>query len=130
MNNCMKQEDAMNMSNEQAINILIPLRNMMRDQYGCPISDAYFALDKAIEVLKQTESHWIPCSERLPEYSGTYLVTLVDEDGQTWGDTCEWDSTFGGRWLAVFDSEYRDVSNVVAWMPLLEPYAERRTDEN
>lgn len=53
MNDCMTQGDAMNMNNEQAVSILIPLRDMMRDQYGCPISDAYFALDKAIEALKQ-----------------------------------------------------------------------------
>ena len=59
MNDCMTQEDAMNMNNEQAVSILIPLRDMMRDQYGCPISDAYFALDKAIEALKQpTSAHW------------------------------------------------------------------------
>jgi len=48
---CMTREDAENMDNEQAKAILITLRNMMRDQYGCPISDAYFALDKAIKAL-------------------------------------------------------------------------------
>lgn len=47
----MTQEEAMNMSNEQAIQILIPMRNMMCDQNGCPISDAVFALDKAIKSL-------------------------------------------------------------------------------
>lgn len=47
----MTQEEAMNMSNEQAVQILIPMRNMMCDQSGCPISDAVFALDKAIESL-------------------------------------------------------------------------------
>lgn len=51
MSNTMAQEEAMNMSNEQAIQILIPMRNMMCDRYGCPISDAVFALDKAIEAL-------------------------------------------------------------------------------
>ena len=51
MSDCMTQEDAMNMDNQQAINILQPLKEMMRDQNGCPISDAYFALDKAINAL-------------------------------------------------------------------------------
>lgn len=51
MSECMTQEDAEKMSNQQAVNILKPLRDMMRDQHGCPISDAYFALDKAIKVL-------------------------------------------------------------------------------
>ena len=47
----MTQEEAMNISNEQAVQILIQMRNMMCDQNGCPISDAVFALDKAIESL-------------------------------------------------------------------------------
>ena len=51
MSDMMTQEEAMNMSNEQAVQILIPMRNMMCDQNGCPISDAVFALDKAIEAL-------------------------------------------------------------------------------
>ena len=55
MSECMTQEDAMNMSNEQAVAILKPLRDMMRDQYGFPISDAYFAVGKAIEALSQPQ---------------------------------------------------------------------------
>lgn len=51
MSDMMTQEEAMNMSNEQAVRILIPMRNMMCDQNGCPISDAVFALDKAIGAL-------------------------------------------------------------------------------
>lgn len=55
----MVQEEAMNMSNEQAVQILIPMRNMMCDQ--CPISDAVFALDKAIEALsiEKPQGEWI-----------------------------------------------------------------------
>ena len=55
MSECMTQEDAMNMSNEQAVAILKPLMNMMRDQNGCPISDVYFAVGKAIEALSQPQ---------------------------------------------------------------------------
>lgn len=61
MSECMTQEDAERMDNEQAVAILKPLRDMMRDQYGCPISDAYFALDKAITALLQpqrTNGRW------------------------------------------------------------------------
>lgn len=68
MSDCMTQEDAMNMNNEQAVSILIPLRDMMRDQHGCPISDAYFALDKAIEALEQPErkkGKWIEKFDRI-----------------------------------------------------------------
>lgn len=55
MSECMTQEDAVNMSNEQALQILKPLHDMLLDQYGCPISDAFFALGKAIEALKCEE---------------------------------------------------------------------------
>ena len=44
------------MSNEQAISILKPMMNMMRDQHGCPISDACFALDKAVAALSEADS--------------------------------------------------------------------------
>lgn len=51
MRECMPQEDAMYMSNEQAVQILKPLHDMMIDQHGCPISDAVFALEKAMDAL-------------------------------------------------------------------------------
>ena len=39
------------MTNEQAVKILKPLRDMMIDQNGCPISDAVYALDMAIQAF-------------------------------------------------------------------------------
>lgn len=51
MTDYMNQDEAMNMTNDQAVQILEPLRDMMRDQHGCPIGDAYFAIDKAIQAL-------------------------------------------------------------------------------
>lgn len=61
MSDMMTQEEAMNMSNEQAVRILIPMRNMMCDQNGYPISDAVFALDKAIGALSadRPQGKWI-----------------------------------------------------------------------
>lgn len=55
MCDCMTQEDAERMDAHQAVQILKPLRDMMLDQWGCPISDAYFALGKAIEALERSE---------------------------------------------------------------------------
>lgn len=52
------QEDAMNMSLEQAIAILIPMRDMMLDQHSRPISDAYYALDKVIKYVDR-RGRWI-----------------------------------------------------------------------
>lgn len=79
----MTQEDAMNMSNEQAVQILIPMRNMMCDQNGCPISDAVFALDKAIESLSADvapirHGHWIEMS--YDEYKCSACEKVVREE--------------------------------------------------
>ena len=63
MNDCMTQEDAERMDASQAVQILKPLRAMMLDQNGCPISDAYFALGKAIEALKQQHGYWITLTD-------------------------------------------------------------------
>lgn len=72
----------------------------------------------------EPEPHWILCRERLPEYSGRYLVSVLDgidrrttvapyhPQRRTW--------TLTGR-MAYW--------KVIAWMPLPEPYKERRTDE-
>lgn len=56
----------------------------------------------------QSVNEWVPCSERLPEEEVTVLVT--NEDGIVYVD-CLVD----GVWMV-----WRD--NVVAWMPLPEPY--------
>ena len=71
----MTQEEAMNMSNEQAVQILIPMRNMMCDQNGCPISDAVFALDKAIEEYDK-----MPGKRAILAFGSlSYLGMLTDE---------------------------------------------------
>lgn len=118
----MSQEDAMNMSNEQAIQILKPFRDMMIDQHGCPISDAVFALDKAIEALSvQPEQQWIPCKTALPE-KGQYVLCqcragimdvlhLTDDNG--------WYKDSTHIYMHGF---------VLAWMPLPEPYREEGTE--
>lgn len=81
------------------------------------------SLDMAIEALER--QRWIPCSVRLPDKEGDYLVTLLD-DGRTWVEIALWNETFGGRWQAVLynDVDYSDISNVIAWKPLPEPYQE------
>lgn len=114
MSDMMTQEEAMNMSNEQAAQILIPMRNMMCDQNGCPISDAVFALDKAIEALSADRpQEWIPCSERLPsnfsEDETVLATTDVDGDGVI-------------QMFAVDIESFYLKGYVSAWMPLPKPW--------
>ena len=80
MADCMTQEDAMNMSIEQAIEILVPMRDMMLDQNGCPISDAYFALDKVIKYAER-RGKWI---ERNPLESEVCRLIGCSECGKSY----------------------------------------------
>lgn len=116
----MSQEDAMNMSDKRALKILKPMRDMMRDQNGCPISDAYFALEKAIDAL--TAQQWIPCSEILPDAQTEVIVSCIDDSGDTrfLYTSSGWVTTDGEYWIV--DNEIN--SFVKAWMPLPEPYRE------
>ena len=60
-------------------------------------------------------ARWIPCSERLPEKDGRYLVTC-----RNWGawvvDWNIWHNEPKQSW--VYEQ------GVIAWMPLPEPYEE------
>ena len=77
-------------------------------------------LDKVPSVTPK-QPGWIPVTEK-PIEGGQYIVTLKD-DKEVWTDIAEWNPTFGGRWQAeFFDCEYRDIDNVVAWMPLPKPW--------
>lgn len=68
------------------------------------------------------EPHWIPVTER-PDKSGDYLATLID-GAEKWVEIIYWNETFGGSWQAVIGDEeyYSTIGNVIAWMPLPEPF--------
>lgn len=61
--------------------------------------------------IAHPESHWIPCSERLPEVGREILFCDIDGDIFVGHRAIE-------HWWSVDDK----VKNVTAWMPLLEPY--------
>lgn len=66
-----------------------------------------------INSVKASAQQWIPCSERLPDKDGIYLVTH-----RTFGKLeVTWNIFYGGEhasWL------WND--EIIAWMPLPEPY--------
>lgn len=73
---------------------------------------------------------WRSVSEK-PNKSGQYLCTLCDKDG-VFLALVEWNETFNGRWQVVFEGEYdySDIGNVLAWMPLPEPYKGEIEEQN
>lgn len=70
-----------------------------------------FLKDTAESFMRENQSaqQWIPCSERLPDQNGKYLVV----GRQKAINILKFD---GGRWYGKW--------GVVAWMPLPEPYKE------
>lgn len=77
-------------------------------------------LQECIERLPSAQSQWIPCSERLPRTEDFMIITMLDDSGDIpiiYSDF-GWYASVGGFW--VVDNETR--KNVIAWMPLPEPY--------
>jgi hypothetical protein len=62
-------------------------------------------------------SEWIPVNERLPEEGVTVLITWNGHIDLGKYEEHEW------WWLAeAFCDYWKEAGNVVAWMPLPEPY--------
>ena len=73
----------------------------------------------------QPEQQWIPCSERLPDKKDDYLCSY---NGCAVADICEYDPD-RNEWGFFYDGGWKVVSNVIAWMPLPEPYKAERLEE-
>lgn len=98
---------------ENGINTNLHLKE--KDRFAVGIANENIeAYSMAISALSENKGAWIPCSERLPEEVGTYLVTLEYKEHGT-GITTLW---FHGS--LGWDLRVADV--VTAWMPLPEPY--------
>ena len=63
---------------------------------------------------------WIPCSERLPEEYGNYLITT--HDGNV--DIGTIDPKKKNVWSACDSDGFYWLREVLAWIPLPEPYRE------
>lgn len=81
------------------------------------------------------KTQWISVSERLPEKSGKYLlwrnapyedkahyfIGNYDADVEDFG---EWQEKYAPITFGYLDSDFIDYGEVLAWMPLPEPYTE------
>ena len=84
-------------------------------------------LDKYDE-RKTNVGEWIPCSERLPEETGEYLLQI--ENGDMFNGNFDEDIGEFGVWKSYYEnmgftgSEWCEFADVIAWMPLPEPFEE------
>lgn len=97
--------------------------------YNAAISDACSAVDAmpAVNIPR-----WIPVTERLPEKYGQYLVTFVPSGGTLWTKVliARYSDLMGIAKPSfhigeVGKNSFTNISEqVIAWMPLPEPYRE------
>lgn len=71
--------------------------------------------------MNEVNNDWIPCSERLPEESGHYLVQLSRKIPY---------ENFADRIVVLYDGEEKAFldyeSLIIAWQPLPEPYKPKK----
>ena len=89
---------------------LIKALNYDRDQY-----------QKGFEDGKKAGPDWIPVSERLPEESGFYIVTIADKY------TTYTNSLF---FMKSTPDMWEHDKRVIAWMPLPAPYTPDHQEES
>ena len=79
----------------------------------------YLDMRATISALPSADAEWILCSERLPEYRETVIISTF------WGvKTGYLDSTeaYGDFWEIIEEDGDTALHNVYAWMPLPKPY--------
>ena len=100
--------------------------NVLTDYYHHNSATQHLALQEALNKVPtvDTEPHWIPCSERMPEEPFGCLVTVWDTDPVTMDEFenvlpyfVGWD---GEQWNDA-DGEQCPFE-VLAWMPLPRHY--------
>lgn len=104
---------------------LINRQDVIKRAHLPTIEDAGYEVIRLDYVLSltpaQPEQRWIPCSERLPEKEGIYIVT-DDAGGMATVSTDEFSHYEDGEPMWMFSQ------NVTAWMPLPERYQESEQD--
>ena len=85
------------------------------------------AIDKAKQIVQEVAEEykdgWIPCSERLPEEYGEYIVWWTDITKSKYYEIVEYEPSNG--WIGDIPQSVEGKYSVIAWQPLPEPYKER-----
>lgn len=90
----------------------------LTDYYHHTTDIQHKALRDALSKVPSAQQ-WIPCSERMPKTDENVLV-CTDDGSITDGYLC----TDGYGWFISCGEDYATNNQIVAWMPLPEPYKE------
>ena len=104
---------------------------------GSDFEEVCCAIENAPTI--ESEQQWIPVTERLPEKNGRYLVTRgLNAVGAIWNRVyiVNYSDLMGLKDSRIFwqgnvgksDFEKLELEDVLAWMPLPEPYKEMREE--
>lgn len=97
------------------------LEDYSRDTERKPLERRIEALEEAVKAVNN--SGWMPCSKRLPEEEGFYLVTQKDKVGTLiTTDVAFYTVLYGWE-------EYDPRYEITAWMPRPEPYGKEQSCE-
>lgn len=106
---------------EKIIERLEKIGNIQFSDFTKPL----ITVEDAIEIVKQEaelyNNGWIPCSERLPEIVGRYLVTALWGDGN-FKKYSVYDAVYGSDGIWHVQDYVPAPYKVLAWQPLPEPY--------
>lgn len=102
--------------------------NSATDEYGmidCINGKQMISREKVKEIVKKhlfdsDNEGWIPVKERLPEESGTYIVTAKSA-GETVVTFVKWQNRYKKFELTGRRAYWR----IIAWRPLPEPYHQK-----
>ena len=93
------------------------------DEFDVSPTSGYEVAEKALSALPSADTEWIPCSERLPkenEYVDNVCKYYLIQD--EYGDMHV--AHLSGRGWETIESIKALGCEVIAWMPLPEPYRE------
>lgn len=116
------------MTNEELKNMLFIIDTLLDD--AITDSTRQKVKDKLTEVcqlaINALDQRWIPVSEKLPEFTADYKVTVginYDGDGMFPEVRIALYNKVYKCWV-VYESDRAIVGDVIAWMPLPDPYKE------
>ena len=88
-------------------------------------TEANAIMDAFDEYVDSNEPHWIPVTERLPKDGRQVLVYAMSVHYALakYDEMRDADGTYKKQWV-TFDAwkPYYTIKDVIAWMPLPEPY--------